>query len=83
MMVDIQNDYFPKGKLKNVGAVEASFAAQKRLSHFREKRLPVIHVQHILIPPPLFQISAILYITEATYHETGVNSMSDTPPGLE
>jgi nicotinamidase-related amidase len=47
VIVDIQKDYFPKGKLENVGAVEASLAAKKLLSHFREKKLPVVHIQHI------------------------------------
>ncbi|HMK60920.1 MAG TPA: cysteine hydrolase family protein [Dissulfurispiraceae bacterium] len=47
VLVDIQQDYFPKGKMEVVGAVEASRVASRLLGHFREKKLPVVHVQHI------------------------------------
>jgi nicotinamidase-related amidase len=47
VLVDIQNDYFPKGKMEVVGAVEAGLAAARLLAYFREKNLPIIHVQHI------------------------------------
>jgi nicotinamidase-related amidase len=47
VIVDVQQDYFPKGRMEVVGAVEASRAAKKLLGHFREKNLPVVHVQHI------------------------------------
>ncbi len=47
MLVDIQQDYFPKGRMEVVGAVEASWAARKLLEHFRENKLPIIHIQHI------------------------------------
>jgi nicotinamidase-related amidase len=51
VLVDIQQDYFPKGRMEVVGAVEASRAAKKLLGHFREKNLPVVHVQHISTRP--------------------------------
>ena len=47
LMVDIQNDYFPGGKNELVGSPEASIKAKKLLETFREKKLPVIHIQHI------------------------------------
>jgi nicotinamidase-related amidase len=47
VLVDIQQDYFPGGRMEVVGAVEASRAAKKLLGHFREKNLPIVHVQHI------------------------------------
>lgn len=47
VLVDIQQDYFPAGRMEVVGAVEASRAAKKLLGHFREKNLPIVHVQHI------------------------------------
>ena len=47
VLVDIQQDYFPKGMMELVGAVEASQAAIRLLGHFREKTLPVVHVQHV------------------------------------
>lgn len=47
VLVDIQQDYFPGGKMEVVGAVEASRAAKRLLEFFRKKKLPVIHIQHI------------------------------------
>ncbi len=47
LIVDIQNDYFPGGKNELKGSVEAGVAAKKLLEGFREKQMPVIHVQHI------------------------------------
>jgi nicotinamidase-related amidase len=47
VLVDIQQDYFPNGRMEVVGAVEASLAAQKLLGVFRAHDLPVVHVQHI------------------------------------
>ena len=46
LLVDIQNDYFPGGNMELEGSIEASIKANKVLSHFREKKLPVIHIQH-------------------------------------
>lgn len=47
VIVDIQKDYFPGGRMELVGAVGASKAANQLLSTFREKGLPIFHVQHI------------------------------------
>jgi nicotinamidase-related amidase len=47
ILVDIQQDYFPRGKNEVVGAIDAGGAATRLLSHFREKNLPIVHVQHI------------------------------------
>jgi len=47
VLIDIQQDYFPKGRMEVSGAVGASRAAKKLLDHFREKNLPVVHIQHI------------------------------------
>ena len=49
ILVDIQNDYFPKGNMELVGAVMASMQAQKILYYFREKEWPIFHVQHIAV----------------------------------
>jgi nicotinamidase-related amidase len=51
VLVDIQKDYFPNGRMELVGAAEASKAAKKLLDHFREKNLPVVHIQHISTRP--------------------------------
>lgn len=47
ILVDIQQDYFPNGRMEVVRATEASMVARKLLEYFREKKLPIIHIQHI------------------------------------
>lgn len=47
LLIDIQNDYFPGGRFELSGANEAAKAAGLLLADFRERKLPVIHVQHI------------------------------------
>ncbi len=51
VLVDIQRDYFPGGRMEVVGAVEASEGAKKLLDAFREKGLPIVHIQHIAARP--------------------------------
>ena len=47
LLIDIQNDYFPGGKMELVGMERVSRNSTLLLSLFREKRLPIVHVQHI------------------------------------
>ncbi|TSA55588.1 MAG: cysteine hydrolase [Planctomycetaceae bacterium] len=47
LLVDIQNDYFPDGSMELSGSVEAGVQAGELLRVFRQKSLPVIHIQHI------------------------------------
>ncbi|HOD36708.1 MAG TPA: cysteine hydrolase family protein [Syntrophales bacterium] len=47
LIVDIQNDYFPKGKMELEGSTEASLRAKELLELFRAEKLPVFFVQHI------------------------------------
>jgi nicotinamidase-related amidase len=47
LLIDIQNDYFPKGKMELQGPVEASLRAHEILSFFREAGLPIVHIQHV------------------------------------
>jgi len=47
ILVDIQNDYFPGGKMELVKMNEASSNAKKLLSHFRKNKWPTFHIQHI------------------------------------
>ncbi|MGG6230633.1 cysteine hydrolase family protein [Tenacibaculum sp. SDUM215027] len=46
ILIDIQNDYFPNGKMELSQPEKASLNAKKILSEFRSKKLPVIHIQH-------------------------------------
>jgi nicotinamidase-related amidase len=47
ILVDIQQDYFPHGRMEVAGAVEASQVAKRLLDYFRKKGLPIVHIQHI------------------------------------
>lgn len=51
LLVDIQRDYFPGGRMEVAGAAEASMAAKRLLHFFRQENLPVVHVQHIAARP--------------------------------
>lgn len=51
ILIDIQNDYFPGGKMELVGMEKAANNAGKLLNKFREVKLPVFHVQHISSRP--------------------------------
>jgi nicotinamidase-related amidase len=51
LIVDIQNDYFPGGKMELEGSDAAGQRAGELLAAFRERRRPVIHVQHISLRP--------------------------------
>ena len=47
ILVDIQKEYFPGGKVELVGISEAADKAKALLSYFRKNQLPTFHVQHI------------------------------------
>jgi len=51
ILIDIQNDYFPGGKMEVEGSVEAGLAAREVLSLFRRRRLPLVHIQHFSVRP--------------------------------
>jgi nicotinamidase-related amidase len=51
ILVDIQNDYFPGGRNPVVGAEAAARVAKQVLNKAREKREPIIHIQHISLRP--------------------------------
>lgn len=58
ILVDIQNDYFPGGKLPLIGMKEATQHAGELLTTFRENGQPTFHIQHIETHPnaPLFVV---------------------------
>ncbi|HDR7314456.1 TPA: cysteine hydrolase [Bacillus cytotoxicus] len=47
LLVDIQNDYFPNGKMELRNAVEASEYARQLLQYFRQTNQPIFHIQHV------------------------------------
>jgi nicotinamidase-related amidase len=54
VLVDLQNDYFPGGKMELTGIEDVAENAQLLLAEFRKTELPIIHVQHISLPPNAF-----------------------------
>jgi nicotinamidase-related amidase len=51
LLLEIQNDYFPNGRIPLERSLEASAKAQSVLQSFRDKKLPVVHAQHISTQP--------------------------------
>lgn len=51
LIIDIQNDYFPGGKMELVDSIQAASAAARLLAAFRKQSWPVYHVQHIMVRP--------------------------------
>jgi nicotinamidase-related amidase len=49
--VDIQNDYFPDGKMTLEDVDTASVNAARLLNRFRENGWPVFHIRHLAIRP--------------------------------
>ncbi|KKB33300.1 cysteine hydrolase family protein [Bacillus thermotolerans] len=47
VLVDIQNDYFPGGKMPLYETEKAAQKARSVLDYFREHNLPLFHIQHI------------------------------------
>jgi nicotinamidase-related amidase len=51
VIVDIQNDYFPGGAHPLVGPDDGAAAAKKVLGAARERREPIVHVEHLWDAP--------------------------------
>jgi nicotinamidase-related amidase len=51
VLIDIQKDYFPGGRMELVGSIEAAGAAARLLAAFRKASWPIIHIQHIAAQP--------------------------------
>jgi len=49
LIIDVQNDYFPGGKMELAGAKPAANNAKKVLEYFRKNNLPIIHIKHIAV----------------------------------
>jgi nicotinamidase-related amidase len=63
LVIDIQNFYFPGGKLPLVGPLEASEQAKQVLAAFRARHWPVVHIQHL----PKEQAKADVNIADPQY----------------
>lgn len=51
VLIDIQNDYFPGGKMELDGSLNASESAKHLLNFFRDRNLPLLHIQHVATRP--------------------------------
>ena len=51
LIIDIQNDYFPGGRMELVGSEVAASCAVRLINAFRHAQWPVFHVQHIATNP--------------------------------
>jgi nicotinamidase-related amidase len=51
LLIDIQNDYFPGGRMELSGAQKAAEAAGLLLGSARDRGLPVFHIQHVSLRP--------------------------------
>jgi nicotinamidase-related amidase len=51
ILIDIQNDYFPNGAMKLEESEEAGRRAGEILTVFRQKNLPIVHIQHLSLHP--------------------------------
>lgn len=49
LVIDIQNDYFPKGKHALYGSEEAGRNAHLLLQYARGKKIEVVHIQHLSV----------------------------------
>jgi nicotinamidase-related amidase len=73
ILIDIQKDYFPGGRMELVGSVEAAGAAARLLAEFRKASWPVFHIQHIALQP-----SATFFVPGTT----GIDIHSSVTPLL-
>ncbi|HEY3309218.1 MAG TPA: cysteine hydrolase family protein [Desulfuromonadaceae bacterium] len=51
IIIDIQNDYFPGGRMELLGAETAGLRAKEALAYFRDHSLPLIHIRHLSTRP--------------------------------
>ncbi len=51
LLIDIQNDYFPGGAMELANSFLAAVKAGKLLQAFRQRALPIVHIQHVSARP--------------------------------
>jgi nicotinamidase-related amidase len=76
LLVDIQNDYFPGGAMEVEGSEAVGVAARRLLDFFRERRGPIVHVQHVST-----RRGATFFLPDTPGAEihTGVRPLGDEP----
>jgi nicotinamidase-related amidase len=73
ILIDIQNDYFPGGRMPLEGSLEASGKAGQILACFRKKDLPLVYIQHLSTRP---EASFFIPGTEGADLHTSVSPIS-------
>jgi len=51
LLIDIQNDYFPGGKMELEGPIQAAKKANELLQCFRDHGMLTVHIQHVSLKP--------------------------------
>lgn len=51
LIIDLQNDYFPGGRMELEGAEAAAANAARILNQFRSRKRSIIHVRHLSVRP--------------------------------
>jgi len=51
IIIDVQNDYFPDGKMELNNSMEAGVKINDLLRFFRNSEMQVVHIQHISLKP--------------------------------
>jgi nicotinamidase-related amidase len=74
IIVDLQNDYFSGGKMELFNIEAASENARTLLAEFRKSKSPIIHIQHISLPPNAF---IFLPDTEGVKFNSKVSPLED------
>ena len=49
VIIDVQNDYFPGGKMELYKSTEASLRIKELIGDCRDKNVEVIHIQHVSV----------------------------------
>jgi nicotinamidase-related amidase len=89
LMLELQNDYFPNGRIPLDKSLEACARAETVLHACRNKKMPVIHVQHVSTQPdatyflPCTKGTEFYQTVQPVKHETIIkkhypNSFKDT-----
>ncbi len=51
ILIDLQNDYFPGGRMELEGPLEAAAQAGRLLEEFRRQGWPTVHIRHVSARP--------------------------------